>query len=159
MEIIGDRLIAYSNDGLTILVANLEFGELVHDVTYQFDAIKRKGAKTAKRIGRLLGGGSDEEDLTAVPGYLKGDYGFYNDAREEGFAPTVYPASPAKVHVLLGTSATKKFGLPQLAVFEKASGEFVMQDVMLFDNAQFTLDPEKNQVYVIHGRSIRWYRF
>lgn len=159
LEIIGDRVIAYSHDGLTVLTSNLEFGELVHDVTYKFNAIQRKGAKTAKRIGRLLGGSSDEEDLTEVPGYLKGDYVFYNEAKAEGFAPAVYPASPAKVHVLLGTPVTQKYRMPLLAVFEKASGEFVMQDRMIYDNAQFTLDPEKNQVYVIHGKSIRWYRF
>lgn len=161
LEVVDGRILAYARDGLSMFHATVVDGSIEKGTTYHYNAIKRKGAKTAKTIGRLLGGSSEEEALTDFPGYVKADYPFYVAATKPGFQAANYPQAPGKVYAILGTvNRNSAFtGLPYLFVVDKSSGEEVMRDLLIYDNSQFTMDTEQNLIYVIHGKSVRWYQF
>jgi hypothetical protein len=161
LEVVDGRILAYARDGLSMFHATVVDGSIEKGTTYHYNAIKRKGAKTARKIGRLLGGDSDEEEMTDFPGYVKADYPFYVAATKPGFKAANYPKAPGSVYAILGTvnRNTVYAGLPYHFVVDKRTGKELMRDLLLYDNSQFTMDATQNLIYVIHGKSVRWYQF
>lgn len=161
LEVVNGRILGYAQDGFTMFHATVGQDSIQHGQAYFYNPIKRKGAKTGKLVGKLLGGGSQEEPLTDFPTYVQSDIKFYDDVKQGNFSSENYPQAPGDVFVMLGTPNRNSIvsGLPYVFVIEKATGKELMRDLLIYDNSQFTLDPEENLVYVIHGKSVRWYKF
>lgn len=161
LEVVDGRILAYARDGMNMFHATVVDGSIEKGTIYHYNPIKRKGAKTAKTLGRLLGGDTEEEALTEFPGYVQQDSPFYRAATKPGFKAANYPKTAGSVFAILGTpNRNSSFaGLPYLFVVDKSSGEEVMRDLLFYDNSQFTLDASQNLIYVIHGKSVRWYQF
>jgi hypothetical protein len=160
LEVVDGRIIGSSFSGLGVQQFLVTDGELTRSKAHFFNRLVRKGEKTAKTLNSLLGDGGGDETPESIPGYISGDSNFYYSAIKEGFNSDEYPNYPATVRVILGRPNIKKFlPVPYLVVVDKKSGEELMRDLLIYNNAQYTLDKMNNLVYVIHGKSIRWYQF
>lgn len=155
LDIVGNRIVATGANGRFVQAFTLDGSQPSAGKVFNFGQIKRGG----EGMRKLLGG--KEEVPESISGYFTADSDFYDAAIQEGFEVAAYNNSRAKFVPVLGMKriANTKASLPYLSVMDKASGESIMEDLIFYNNASFTVDPKQNILYVIHGNSIRWYQF
>jgi len=79
---------------------------------------------------------------------------------ESDFDPAAHSQMQMKHTAILGTKTqTVAKGLPYLSIVDKNTGAVIYDDLVIFDNTNFTLDEKNGIVYFIHGKTVRWYSF
>lgn len=155
LSIVGNRIYAIGWNGRYVQTFNLEESLPEAGGLYNFRQLKRQG----EGLRRLVG--EKKETPESIPGYLTGDGMFYRAVTKEGFDPATYNTYKAKVIPLMGVPYTAKasVNVPTLAVLDIETGKVVMQDRLYYKNASVTHDKKQGLLYVIHGKSVRWYKF